>query len=61
MLNRAKVFFSDVKIEAKKVNYPSKDVLIGSTLVVIITVLIVSLFLGIIDLGLSKIVKLILR
>ncbi len=61
MLNRAKVFFGDVKIEAKKVNYPPKDALIGSTWVVITTVLIVSLFLGVIDLGLSKIMKLILR
>ena len=37
------------------------SVLIGSTWVVIITVLIISFYLGIIDLGLSKLVKSLLR
>jgi preprotein translocase subunit SecE len=41
--------------------FPSKDELIGSTWVVIITVVIISLFLGIIDLGLSKLVGIALR
>jgi preprotein translocase subunit SecE len=41
--------------------FPSKDELIGSTWVVIITVIIISLFLGIIDLGLSKLVGIALR
>jgi len=45
----------------KKVVFPTKEELIGSTWVVIITVLIISLFLGIIDLSLSKIVGVALR
>jgi preprotein translocase subunit SecE len=45
----------------KKVVFPTKEELIGSTWVVIITVLIISLFLGIIDLSLSKIVGIALR
>ncbi|MBZ0157648.1 MAG: preprotein translocase subunit SecE [Alphaproteobacteria bacterium] len=61
MIERLKGFFHDVKIEAKKVNYPSKDELIGSTWVVITTVIISSLFLGIIDLSLAKIIKLLVR
>ncbi len=61
MLDKLKIFFKDVKTEAKKVNYPSRDDLIGSTRVVIITVIIVSVFLGIVDLSLSKIVKLLIR
>ncbi len=61
MVNRIKNFFGEVKVEAKKVNYPSKDEMIGSTWVVIITVLIVSFFLGIVDFGLSNVVKLLLR
>lgn len=61
MFERIKGFFQEVKIEAKKVNYPSKDELIGSTWVVIITVIIISFFLGIVDVGLSKIVAAILR
>jgi preprotein translocase subunit SecE len=61
MLNKVKEFFREVKTEVKKVVFPTKDELIGSTWVVIITVLIISIFLGIIDLGLSKIVGIALR
>ena len=61
MIKRIKDFLREVKIEIKKVVFPSKDELIGSTWVVIIVVLIISLFLGIVDLGLSKIVGLALR
>ncbi|MDO8746950.1 MAG: preprotein translocase subunit SecE [Thermodesulfovibrionales bacterium] len=61
MFNRIKEFFKEVKIEVKKVVYPSKDELIGSTWVVIIAVVGVSLFLGVVDLGLSKLVSRLLR
>jgi preprotein translocase subunit SecE len=61
MLNKAKEFFREVKVEIKKVVFPTKEELIGSTWVVIITVLLISLFLGIIDLGLTKIVGIALR
>ncbi|HZV46341.1 MAG TPA: preprotein translocase subunit SecE [Thermodesulfovibrionales bacterium] len=61
MLNKVKEFFREVKTEVKKVVFPTKEELIGSTWVVIITVLIISLFLGIIDLSLSKIVGIALR
>ncbi len=61
MFNRIKEFFKEVRIEVKKVVYPSKDELIGSTWVVIIAVVVVSLFLGVVDLGLSKLVSRLLR
>ncbi len=61
MINRIKEFFREVKIEIKKVVFPTKDELIGSTWVVIITVIIISLFLGLVDLGLSKLVGIALR
>jgi preprotein translocase subunit SecE len=61
MFEKLKQFLKEVKIEMKKVVYPSRDELIGSTWVVIITVVIVSFYLGIVDLGLSKLVKLVLR
>ncbi len=61
MFERIKIFFKEVKVEAKKVNYPSKDELIGSTWVVITTVVVVSVFLGIVDISLSKIIKLLVR
>ena len=61
MMNKIKEFFREVKIEIKKVVYPSREELIGSTWVVIITSIVISLFLGIVDLGLSKLVKIALR
>jgi preprotein translocase subunit SecE len=61
MFERIKNFFNEVKVEAKKVNYPSKDELVGSTWVVIITVLLVSVFLGFVDFSLSRIVSLLVR
>jgi preprotein translocase subunit SecE len=57
MIQKIKNFFKEVKVEASKVNYPSRDELTGSTMVVIVTVLLVSVFLGIIDFGLGKIVN----
>jgi len=61
MVNKIKDFFRDVKVEVKKVVFPSKDELIGSTWVVIITVIVISLFLGVVDLGLTKLVGIALR
>jgi preprotein translocase subunit SecE len=54
MLNRIKEFFQDVKLELKKVVFPSKKEVIGSTWVVIVSVLIASVFLGIVDMSLGK-------
>lgn len=61
MFNKLKEFFQEVKIEIKKVVYPSREELIGSTWVVIFTAIVISVFLGIVDLGLSKLVKIALR
>lgn len=61
MFEKTRQFLKEVKIEMKKVVYPSRDELIGSTKVVIVTVFIVSFYLGVIDLGLSKLVKVLLR
>jgi preprotein translocase subunit SecE len=61
MIKKIKDFLREVKIEIKKVVFPSKDELIGSTWVVIIVVIIISLFLGIVDFGLSRLVGLALR
>jgi len=61
MVKRIKEFFREVKIEIKKVVYPSREELIGSTWVVIITSIMISIFLGVVDLGLSKLVKIALR
>ena len=61
MFERVKAFFRDVKGETKKVVFPGKDELIGSTKVVIVAVFIISFFLGIVDMVLSKFVQYLLR
>ena len=54
-------FLREVKVELKKVTWPSRKQTIGSTVVVIILVLIVSLFLGVVDIGLSNLVRVVLK
>jgi len=49
------------KTEIKKVVFPTRDELIGSTKVVIVSVLIISFFLGVVDMVLSRFIKYILR
>ena len=51
-------FFHDVKLELKKVVFPTKKEVIGSTWVVIITVLIAAIFLGVVDMGLGRMMTL---
>ena len=52
-------FLREVKVELKKVTWPSRNQTIGFTLVVILLVLIISMYLGVVDVGLSAIIRLI--
>lgn len=61
MIEKIKQFFREVKVETNKVVYPNREELIGSTWIVIITVIIISVFLGVVDLGLTRLVGLALR
>ena len=54
-------FLREVKIELKKVVWPSRKQTIGSTVVVLILVMIISLFLGVVDFGLSSIIRVVLQ
>jgi len=53
-------FLREVKVELKKVAWPSKKQTMGSTLVVLILVIIISFFLGIVDFALSSFIRIIL-
>lgn len=55
-LDKATLFLREVKIELKKVIWPSRKQTIGSTVVVIMLVVVISLFLGMVDWGLSSLV-----
>lgn len=54
-------FIKEARAELKKVTWPNKKQLISSTIVVMITVALVAIFLGIIDLIFSRIVTIILQ
>ena len=53
-------FFREVKVELIKVAWPTKKQTIGSTAVVIVFVFIIAFFLGIADIGLSSLIRLVL-
>ncbi|MAF27589.1 MAG: preprotein translocase subunit SecE [Gemmatimonadota bacterium] len=49
MIEKIKQFVKDVRVEMKKVSWPSRDELRGSTMVVIVTVIVLAIFIGIVD------------
>ena len=60
MMVKAVQFLSEVKGEVKKITWPSKKEAMGGTAVVLMVVLIMAIFLGVVDLLLSKIIEAIL-
>ena len=61
MIEKTKKFTSDVVVEMKKVSWPTRNELKGSTMVVIVTVIIIAIFIGIVDrilsLGLERVLS----
>jgi preprotein translocase subunit SecE len=60
-VDKAREYFKEVVAELKRVTWPTKKDTIAATWVVIITVIILSVFLGIVDLGLSQSIKFIIK
>ncbi len=60
MLDKAKEFLKDVRIEATKVTWPSREELRESTVVVVVTVSIISVFIAVVDRGVGFLVSLII-
>lgn len=54
-------FLREVKVELKKVTWPTRKQTVGSTVVVLILVLIISFFLGAVDIGLSSLIRVVLQ
>jgi len=57
----AKQFLREVKTELKKVTWPSRKDTLSGTLVVLVAVFIIAIFLGIVDSGLSNLIKELLK
>jgi preprotein translocase subunit SecE len=60
-LEKGLQFLREAKAELKKVTWPSKKQTIGSTVVVIVLVMIISLFLGVVDMALSSLIHIVLQ
>ena len=60
-INSSVQFLREVKIELKKVTWPSRKQTIGSTAVVIAVVILISIFLGTVDIGLSSLIRVVLH
>jgi preprotein translocase subunit SecE len=58
---KAVQFLRDVRSEVRKVTFPSRKETVASTIVVITVVFVISIYLGIIDFGLSVVLSSILR
>ena len=54
-------FLKEVKIELKKVSWSTRQELVGSTVVVITVTFIMAIFIGLIDILLSHILRLVFR
>lgn len=60
MANKVGVYLKEIKLEMAKVSWPTKDELIGSTVIVLVSLAILSGFIGVCDVILSKIVNVIM-
>jgi preprotein translocase subunit SecE len=61
LFQKAINFIKEARAELRKVTWPNRKQLISSTIVVIITVALVAVFLGIVDLVFSRVVTMILQ
>ncbi|MDD3847402.1 MAG: preprotein translocase subunit SecE [Syntrophorhabdaceae bacterium] len=56
-----KDYFREVYHEGKRVTWPSRKDAMKGTYIVLITVVVSALFLGVVDIGLAKIIQALLR
>ncbi|MFJ5763256.1 preprotein translocase subunit SecE [Neobacillus sp. NPDC093182] len=60
-MQRLKKFFSDVFLEMRKVSWPKRKELTRYTITVLSTVAFFAIFFGVIDLGISELIRVILE
>jgi len=60
-LRKVREFFHDVLVEFRRVSWPTRKEVTGSTSVVIVLVLVLAVFLAVVDHALTWLVRLILR
>ena len=60
-IETAKQFLREVKQELKKVTWPSRKDALSGTAVVLVAVFVIAIFLGIVDSGLSNLIRICLK
>ena len=61
MINKAVLFLKDVKSELSQVSWPTLQELLGSTRVVLVTILLLSLVIGFFDLVCARLISWVIR
>ncbi len=61
IVEKVKAYFKEVWVETKRVTFPSRKETMKGTYVVLITVFVAALFLGMVDVGLAKIIQVLFR
>jgi len=61
MANKVAGFFKEVQGELKRVSWPSREELIGSTIIVIVLTFILAAFIGGVDFILSMVIRFLVR
>jgi preprotein translocase subunit SecE len=56
-IDNLKDYFKEVYLETKRITFPSRKDTLKGTYVILITVFVASLFLGIVDVGLARIIQ----
>ena len=59
-MHKVKVFLESIKIELSKVTWPTRKETMATTTVVVVIIFLISVFLGVCDLVLAKLMRLIL-
>jgi len=61
VLKKIQNFFIEVKVEMQKVSWSTREELMGSTAVVLMTMFLLSTFIGIADFFMSHLLKIVVR
>ncbi len=60
MFGKIGPFFKETRLELKKVSWTTRDELIDSTIVVLVSVGLLAIFIGIVDVFLSRLIRLLM-
>lgn len=54
---RLKAFFTDVRLEMKKVSWPTRKEITGTTIVILFAIFFFGFYLGLLDVGFTRLVQ----